>query len=372
MNHPTPPRGLRPLILALGLAVPALPAAAGTGAESFRPGAVYTSTNDPAGNQVAVYDRDTDGALTDVDLVPTGGFGTGAGLGNQGAVRLSEDEQFLFVVNAGSHDLSVFRVLEDGLDLLVVRDTEGLQPVSVDEHDGLVYVVHAGSDSISGFRMTGDGILRSIPGSRQTLSTQGTAPAQVEFSQDGRNLYVTEKATNVITRYVLDAEGRPRAVDHFPSEGQTPFGFAMGKRDQMIVSEAFGGTANASTVTSYRIGARGFLGTVTSSAPTGETAACWIALTPDGRIAYASNTASDTVTAFEVSFDGALTEIGEVAQTAAGPIDMALSNDGRFFYVLDAQAGLIGDYVVEADGGLTGIPGSLPGLPSFASGLAAR
>ncbi len=339
---------------------------------SFERGAVYTSTNDPAGNEVAVYTRETDGSLSSVQFVATGGLGTGAGLGNQGAVRLSEDEEFLFVVNAGSNDLSVFRVLEDGLELLTVEDAEGQRPVSVDERGGILYVVNAGSDSIAGFRMTGDSVLRLIPGSRQPLSSQGTAPAQVEFSQDGRYLYVTEKATNIITRFVLDAQGRPRQVDHFPSAGLTPFGFAMGKRNQMVVSEAAAGMPGLGTVTSYRIQPRGFLGALTSSAATNETASCWIALSPDGRIAFTTNTASDTITAFEVAFDGRLTEIGEVANTGAGPTDVTLSNDGRFLYVLDTQAGFIGDYVIENDANLTGIPGSLPGLPSFSSGLAAR
>ena len=95
-------------------------------------------------------------------------------------------------------------------------------------------------------------------------------------------------------------------------------------------------------------------------------------MTPDNRIAFTTNTMSDTITAFEVTFTGQLVEIGEVANTGAGPTDVALTPDGRFLYVLDTQAGFIGDYSVQVDGGLTGIPGSLPVLPSFASGLAAR
>ena len=51
---------------------------------------------------------------------------------------------------------------------------------------------------------------------------------------------------------------------------------------------------------------------------------------------------------------------------------MAISNDGRFFYVLNAGAGGIGDYRIESDGALTSLPGSNAGLPASVSGLAAR
>src|SRR5689334_5969778 len=48
--------------------------------------AVYTLTNQVAGNAVAVFNRAADGTLTAAGTVATGGTGTGAGLGSQGAV----------------------------------------------------------------------------------------------------------------------------------------------------------------------------------------------------------------------------------------------------------------------------------------------
>ena len=73
--------------------------AAGTaGAEggNHRAGAVYTLTNSAAGNAVAVFDRANDGTLTPNGTFPTGGTGTGANLGSQGAVILSEDGDDVF------------------------------------------------------------------------------------------------------------------------------------------------------------------------------------------------------------------------------------------------------------------------------------
>src|SRR5688572_13738661 len=65
------------------------------------PGAVYTMIN-AVPNAVMVYDRSASGLLTPVGQFVTGGNGAGAGLGNQGGVVLSQNNRWLFVVNAGS------------------------------------------------------------------------------------------------------------------------------------------------------------------------------------------------------------------------------------------------------------------------------
>lgn len=348
-------------------------AAGQAGAQGLAPGAVYTSTNETVFNRVAVYDRAADGVLTFRAFVATGGQGTGQGLGNQGAVLLSEDERFLMVVNAGSNDVSVFRVQNDGLEIVDVAPAHGKMPVSIAQHDNLVYVVNAGSDDIAGFRLSPQGTLDYIVGSQRKLSAKGSSPAQIGFSPDGDFLYVTEKATNSISRFQITASGKVREVEVLPSAGQTPFGFAFGFRKQLFVSEAVGGAADNSTVTSYNMLGSGTLVPITITAPTTQTAACWVVASNDGRVIFTSNTASDSVSAFSVGLDGQLQLLNaQAATTGDRPLDMTLSNDGRFFYVLNAGAGGIGDYRIEQGGGLASLPGSNSGLPGSASGLAAR
>src|SRR3954447_27023812 len=89
--------------LAVAAAATAAPSEAGRGA-------VYTLTNSPAGNAVLVYTRAADGALVPAASYPTGGLGTGAGLGSQGAVVFSDDGRRLLAVNAGSDSVSLFAV----------------------------------------------------------------------------------------------------------------------------------------------------------------------------------------------------------------------------------------------------------------------
>ena len=97
MSRFTPHRGRFVLGATVALAVLAGPAAAGAMAD---PGAVYTQTNDPAGNVVQAFDRDARGELTPAGTFSTGGAGLAALGGRQGAVELSDDESTVYAVNA--------------------------------------------------------------------------------------------------------------------------------------------------------------------------------------------------------------------------------------------------------------------------------
>ncbi len=221
------------------------------------PGAVYTMSNAPDRNRVLIFDRLADGRLVRAGAVSTGGSGTGGGLGNQGGLVLTGNEKWLLAVNAGSNSLSVLAVHRRGLRLVEVQPSGGIRPVSVTEHRGLVYVLNAGSDSITGFTLGRDGRLRPLDGSDRLLSGVGTDPAQVEFTPHGDALVVTEKATNKIVTFEIGRDGLPGDARVQDSNGQTPFGFAFGKRDQLFVSEAFGGAENASATSSYEIDRQG-------------------------------------------------------------------------------------------------------------------
>ena len=97
------------------------------------------------------------------------------------------------------------------------------------------------------------------------------------FSPAGDLLLVTAKATNQIVTFLVDRDGFASDGLVQASSGITPFGFAFGKRDQVLVSEAFGGAPLSSAMSSYIAGDDGTLETVGASVPTMQTAACWVA-----------------------------------------------------------------------------------------------
>lgn len=350
------------------------PAAAAPGHDVA--GAVYTMTNDLAGNEVLVYPRAARGALGSPTAYATGGLGTSAGLGNQRGLVLTEGDRWLLVVNAGSDSVSVFAVHKWGLELVDVEGSGGQTPVSVAEHHGLVYVLNSGSDNIAGFYLDPHGGLSSLPGSSRPLSGLGTGAAQVGFDPSGRVLVITEKATNRIDTYVIGRDGLATTAtpQWFVSPGDTPFGFDFGKRGQLFVSEANGGGGNpgAASASSWQVHADGTLVVISAEVGSGETAACWLLVTNDGRFAYTTNTPSGTVSEYDIGTDGTLT-LGD-AQAATpgnGPIDMASSNDGRNLYTLDS-GGWISIFRVHADGSLSNTYPDVPLPAASANGMAAR
>lgn len=337
------------------------------------PGAVYVLSNSPAGNAVIRVARSARGELGDVTMFPTGGTGTGGGLGSQGAVVLSENQRWLFAVDAGSNELAVFRIEGDGVELTDHVASGGQMPISVTFRAGLVYVLNAGgAGNISGFTLSPQGQLTPLAGSTQPLSGAGTGGAQIEFTPDARQLVVTEKATNLILTYDVGPNGVASGPTTHPSAGATPFGFAFQGRDRLIVSEAFGGAPDASSLSSYVL--NGGLSVVSAVVPTTETAACWVAVSKNGRFAYTTNTGSNSVTGYAIAQDGSLSILnadGVTAVTGPVPIDMDFSENGRFLYVLNAGDGSISAYAFESDGSLFPIGGAT-GLPAGSAGLAAR
>ena len=353
-------------------AIPGSPALSRGGSDV---GAVFTLSNSAAGNAVLAFARSADGSLTPAGSFATLGNGTGAGLGSQGAVALSDDGQFLFAVNAASNTITSFVV--DGTSLTRVNTVAsgGTLPISLTTHGNLLYVLNAGGpENITGFSIGATGALTVLAGSSRPLSGTGVGPAQVGFDPSGRWLIVTEKNTNRIDVYSIGHDGYASAPVVNPSAGQTPFGFAFNQHGVLIVSEAFGGAVNASAVSSYTVGSGGRLDVVSASVPTTETAACWVAVTNNGKFAYAANTGSASVTGFEVrkAVLSILNADGKTGATGTTPIDAAVSRNGQFLYTLTAGSHAISAFSVrQSDGSLSNVGGAV-GLPVGTVGLAAQ
>jgi 6-phosphogluconolactonase (cycloisomerase 2 family) len=342
-------------------------AAAPAAAFSGTVGSVYTETNAASGNAILAYARSASGAISWSATYSTGGRGSGAGLGSQGAVTLSDNGQWLYAVNAGSNDVSVFAVDARGLTLTDRVASGGTQPISVTAGHDLVYVLNAGTNTISGFSAM-KGTLAPIGGS--TRSLLGAAPAEIQFSPSASVLVVTDKGTSTIETFVVTG-GVAGAPTSHASAGSTPFGFAFGLRDQLFVSEAAGAPAGLSAASSYQLAADGSLTTVTASAPTTQAAACWLVVTGNGRYAFTANAASDSISSFAIDDDGRLTLVAAQAahSTAAHTTDMALSRNSQFLYALDGGTRTISAFRITSDGHLMRIDGAA--IPAGAAGLAA-
>lgn len=371
-SHPRARGLVLPLALALASAAIAAPVIAGHGRAD---GTVFALTNATNGNQVVAFERFADGRLGAQRRYATRGTGTGGGLGNQGALALSDSGTWLLAVNPGSDSISVFLNVGGYLFRTDTEASGGVRPVSVAIENDVVYVLNAGSDSLQGFRLTIYGRLQPIAGSRRALDATATAAAQVGFNRDGDLLAVTEKATNRVLTYAVDGDGLLGDAHIQASPSPTPFGFAFGRRDQLLVSEAVGGAAGASTLSSYVLGGDGAATVVSPAVPSGQAAACWVVTTRDGRFAYVSNAGTSNLSSYRLGGDGsaALAEASAGSTgNGSGPTDMAMDPDSRFLYALSPRDGTISAFAVGADGALAPVARVASGLPTFATGLVAR
>jgi 6-phosphogluconolactonase len=356
----------------LATAVFVLAASAASAGDGNAVGAAYTISNSAAGNELVVYTRSADGALTAVDSVPAGGVGTGGGLASQGAVTATNDGRTILAVNPGSNSVAAFAVGPDGPNLLNAASSGGIRPVSVAIHKDIVYVLNKNNvalATVSGLTLGKNG-LTPLPGSTRVLHGGATDAAQVQFSPDGRVLVVTGRSSQRIDTFPVLADGTLGAVRSFdPAPGGTPFGFDFDNKGHLLVSLA--GVGGSSGAASYALGADGSLSTITAPLETGERAACWLVASKDGRFAFVANAASSSVSTFAVSPGGELEFRGAVTVDGMTPLDLALSENGRYLYVLAAGSHGIVGFSVGADGTLTHAE-TEANVPVSAAGIAVR
>jgi 6-phosphogluconolactonase len=342
----------------LAIAASAVPMTAGAqnnGADSEH--AVFVMTNAADQNAVIAFERTAGGTLREAHTYRTGGRGSGGNndpLESQGSLTLSQDHSLLFAVNAGSGEISVFRVDGYSLSLSDKVSSSGSEPNAIAQHGDLVYVLNTGgSSNVVGFRLEGDH-LRQIDHSPAFLSTNTAGAASIAISPDGQFVVVTERLTNSIDVFKVLADGTLAPIVINPSVGPGAFSVSFTPSGDAIVSET--GGANGSAVSSYSVLSDGMLSPISSSVPTLGAANCWNAVTPDGRFVYVSNAGSSTISGFSIAANGSLSALlGTIVganPTGATNLDITVSADGKFLYTMNSHNGTIGIFAIQKDGTL--------------------
>jgi 6-phosphogluconolactonase (cycloisomerase 2 family) len=325
-------------------------------------GFAYVQTNDADRNEVVVFGRKEDGSLERLSGHSTGGKGSGAPhLPSQSSVVLANGR--LFVTNAGSDDVTVFTVDGEELKVLDRLPSGGSTPRSVAVHGDLVYVLN-----------TGDEPNVSRLGGSWVMLPEGSDPAQVAFTPDGRTLLVTDRASDSIHAFAVGDDGALGACVTHPSSGKTPYGFDVTADGVLVVTEAAGAQVGKASASSYKLDGPAQLAPVSAAVGSTRSEVCWAVVSNDGRFVFVTNFGDGTVSTYAIGADGSI-ELREAvaAQTIEGEPglrDEALSSDGRYLYALHSDTGRVFGWKVGEEGSLAAV-GSANGLPLTAAGLAA-
>ena len=210
-------------VLAAGLTLAATGVAgahAGPRSDHHRPSSVvghlYVNDNTAPANTIAGFDRHADGSLTPIPGSPfaTGGAGTGAVIGSQGALQITAGGHALLAVDPGSNDISELLVGRDGRLWPLPGGTvssQGKEPLSIAVARGLVYVANArrGRQQLRRFQLRS--LRAAAPDSRCHVRAARCGPARRRPDQLNRDQARRHARRHLPDRQLRDRPGRPPA-----------------------------------------------------------------------------------------------------------------------------------------------------------------
>lgn len=349
---------------------------------SAQSGACYTMTNAIEGNEIAAFVRGDDGLLTPIGNYSTNGLGSTEFDGGEGldplisadSIIVSEDQRYLFAVNAGSDSITSFRISSDfSLTLVDTVSSGGVGPNSLAISGNRLFVSNIDRDGLAlgqpettrgepndegnvvGFIVSASGELNQVAGSTIELDNR---PADVGFSADGNNLIITSitagsaalpgpNAANSVVVYGVDQGGQVTGM--LGAATGTQVGNADGRnlasaidfdttvidgREFVVVTEAREFNAEgappalpalqAGSVSVYELLEDGSLIPMVNDFAVGDPTAspfdevsqltsCWIDFGLDGTTFYVSNAINATISSFQLAANGSLTLLEEVA-----------------------------------------------------------
>ena len=311
-------------------------------------------------NSVIAYHRNIDGSLTAVPGMP---FATGgAGFANPQTAPGPFDGQnimaadpiggVIFVPNGGSDSVSALRAAADG-SLSPIPGSPFAIAGNTPEALGLrgrnlIVVNNAGDASqagsgvgpsyVSAFLDPFDGI-HQVPGGSVPLAA-GAEPTEALPLGFTPLVYTNQFDAGTLSSYFVDFFGhmhliQTQTVPQVAGESVPPV--PLGQDLNPTAPYLYVGLVNVGRIGVFRLGLfdTAYVGTAVDSGK----APCWVRVSKDGRHLYSDNTASHSISVYDLSDPSAPVETQEVVLNNSGPtFDFALSPDGQFMYVIEAGA----------------------------------
>jgi DNA-binding beta-propeller fold protein YncE len=388
-------------------------------------GHLYIQTNEVR-NSVIHYRRDANGTIAEVERTATGGLGSGTfkpisgqesapnAFEGAGSVILSPDCQFLFATNGGDNSVSSFSVDKDGrLTLLDMKPTGNTvdgksgtaKSLAYLPSKGMLYVLHSfGPDHVRLMSVSGNGKLtpRMERYTANTKDKTDRVPTMAVLSPDGKFLIVGTTFDQPIAHTGLYPDGSPilwvqqpdgtfrviasNAPDPdgllvFPvgndgalgaakfqdAKAGSPFyiAFLHGRPDTFVIGYAVGDGCTMGTIDRDGNLSIGPLAKIDTS-PGLPSELCWLAVSPDDQLVYATNFGYSYVSALringkglEIAKDPACPKVpgdgtarGLNTTVTSGPADNWITPDGAYLYQIYGNAAKLVGYATRPDGSL--------------------
>jgi hypothetical protein len=389
-------------------------------------GHLYMQTNEIR-NAVVHYRRSSSGKLTEMERVSTGGAGSGTfkpisgqesapnAFEGAGSVILTRDRRFLFTTNGGDNSVSSFRVDQDGrLTLLDVKPTgnpvEGksgtAKSLAYIPSSGTLFVLHSfGPDHLRLMSVDADGKLKLRP-ERYTANTHtkpDRVPTMVVVSPNEKFVLLGTTFDQPIAHTGLYPDGSPilwvpgpggyrviasNAPDPdglvvFPlqkdgslgtarfvdAKAGSPFyiAFLHGQPDTFLIGYAVGDACAMGTIDEDGKISIGRIVKIDTS-PGLPSELCWLSISPDDRMVYATAFGYSYVTSYHINGEGTELTIakdpacpkvlgdgtarGLNGTVISGPSDSWITADGAYFYQIYGNAAKLVGYATRPDGSL--------------------
>jgi len=357
------------VVAALAIAVCAAPALA-------QKNLVYINGNIASAGQnaVIVLVNDGSGNLTPLAGSPflTGGTGVGtppsgdADWDSDGEIAINAAGTLLYAVNGDSNNIAAFKLNSDGSLTTITGSpfaSGGPQPASLAYKDNALgngksemVVVNKDSDPLqtptapnyTTFTVGVGGVLTLNSGSTFTLPA-GTSPAMALIRRGApTGFFGVEFMAGTISSYKLTRQGIMSVTNSVAMPGPTPVG--VGAVLHPTVKGLYLTLPADHQVQVYGYDSTGKLGSVGSATNQGL-AVCWAAVNATGTRLYTSETASGTITVYDLTNTKKPVQLQHLAVSGTGalPTHMKVDPTGQFLYVLD-RLGVLHVFNIASDG----------------------
>ncbi len=235
-------------------------------------GAVF-STLDATGKYllVAYYDTGV------VEVFAIGGDGTiGASVDSEStgpiahSVALTPDNQFAFVPNMGSNEVSQFTfdeasgALTANVPAAVSSGGDGARHMAIHPSGVYAYVLNETDSKLTTFNLSGtSGTLQAIETLSNVAGQLGQDSSDIHVTADGKFLYASNrKDDDTIAMYSIGSDGKLTSLGYEPAHGLTPRTFAIHPTSNVLLV----GNQESNEVATFRILADGRLEFIESTA----------------------------------------------------------------------------------------------------------